>query len=177
MYWRIIIPEFLVHAFNLKSILCFVNYMIIINIHNRMPKSGILFTVACIGDFFNRHNFMKHWVKVIYVLLLIFVSKRRRPNDCERSRARVPKASTRSADKLISQFSWTMRIICYVKVWKYIIAICSLVLCRGFLIRCAILLLFYLYMKEAKKTCRIDAISWTWYPKWLGYPSNSNYEK
>ena len=37
--------------------------------------------------------------------------------------------------------SLTVRIMCYVKVWKYIIAICSLVLRRGFLVRCAILAL------------------------------------
>ena len=40
--------------------------MIISNIHNRMPKSGILFTDICIGDIFNRHNFMKQWVKVMF---------------------------------------------------------------------------------------------------------------
>ena len=28
--------------------------------------------------------------------------------------------------------SWTIRIMCYVKAWKYAIAICSLVLRRGF---------------------------------------------
>ena len=38
-------------------------------------------------------------------------------------------------------YSWTIRIICYVKVWKYIIAIFSLVLGREFLIRCAILVI------------------------------------
>ena len=44
-------PVFSVHVFNVKSILCIVNYMIIrrstmltSNIHNRTPKSGILFT-------------------------------------------------------------------------------------------------------------------------------------
>ena len=38
-------------------------------------------------------------------------------------------------------YSITIRIMCYVKVWKYIIAICSLVFRRGFLIRCAILVI------------------------------------
>ena len=61
MCWRIIIPVFLIHAFNVKSIFCIVNYMIINNIHNRTAKSGILFTEICIRDFFNRHDFMKYW--------------------------------------------------------------------------------------------------------------------
>ena len=30
------------------------------------PKSGILSTDICIGDFFNRHEFMKHWVEVMF---------------------------------------------------------------------------------------------------------------
>ena len=41
----------------------------------------------------------------------------------------------------ITIYSWTVRIMCYWKVWKYIIAICSLVFLRGFLIRCAILVI------------------------------------
>ena len=56
---RNIIPVFLVHVFNVKSIICIVNYMIIrrmtmliSDIHNRTPKSGILLTDICIGDFF-----------------------------------------------------------------------------------------------------------------------------
>ena len=40
-------------------------------------------------------------------------------------------------------YSWTIRTMCYIKVWKNIIAICSLVLWRGFLIRCATLVLLY----------------------------------
>ena len=36
-------------------------------------------------------------------------------------------------------YSWIIRIMCHVKIWKYIIAICSLVLRWWFLIRCAIL--------------------------------------
>ena len=36
-------------------------------------------------------------------------------------------------------YTWTIWFMCYVKVLKYIIAICSLFLHRGFLIRCAIL--------------------------------------
>ena len=43
-----------------KSILCIVNYMITSNIHNRTPKSGILFTDICIGDFCNKHDFMRY---------------------------------------------------------------------------------------------------------------------
>ena len=70
MYWKNIIPVFLAHAFNVKLNLCIVNYMIISNIHNWTPKSGILFTDICIGDFFNGHNFMcplswRHWVEVM----------------------------------------------------------------------------------------------------------------
>ena len=45
-------------------------------------------------------------------------------------------------------YSWTIRIMFFVKVLKYIIAICSLVLCRGFLILCVILvysILMYLF--------------------------------
>ena len=38
-------------------------------------------------------------------------------------------------------YFWTIRIMCYVKVWKYIIVICSLVFRRRFLIRCAILVI------------------------------------
>ena len=41
-------------------------------------------------------------------------------------------------------YSWNIRIVCYVKVWKYIIEICSLVLRRGFLNRYAILVIWYL---------------------------------
>ena len=37
-------------------------------------------------------------------------------------------------------YSWAILIMCCVKVWKYTIAVCSLVLCRGSLIRCAILI-------------------------------------
>ena len=64
MYWRNIIPVFLVHAFNVKSVSCIVNYLMISNIHNRTLKSDILFTYLCIRDFFNRHDLMKHWVQV-----------------------------------------------------------------------------------------------------------------
>ena len=66
MCWRNIITVFLVHAFNVKAILFIVNYMIISNIYNRMPKSDIIFIDTCIGDFFNRHDFIKHWVKVMF---------------------------------------------------------------------------------------------------------------
>ena len=66
MYWRNVLPVFLVHAFNVELILLIVNYMIINHIHNRTPKSSILFTDIFTGDFFNRHDFMKHWVKVMF---------------------------------------------------------------------------------------------------------------
>ena len=73
-------PVFLVHAFNVKSILCIVNYMLVCNIHNRTPKSGIIFTDVCVGDFFNRHNFMKHLVEVMfyYYYLLAKIEPKRR---------------------------------------------------------------------------------------------------
>ena len=66
MSWRIIILVFLVHAFNVKPIWCIVNCMIISNVHNRTPKSGILFLDKCIEDMFNRHDFMMNWVKVMF---------------------------------------------------------------------------------------------------------------
>ena len=59
--------------------------------------------------------------------------------DCERSEAGVPKASLRSADKLLLQFTLGPYELYVIQVWKYIIAICLLVLRRGILIRCAIL--------------------------------------
>ena len=40
--------------------------MIINNIHNITLKSGILLTDIYIEDIFNRHDFMKYWVKVMY---------------------------------------------------------------------------------------------------------------
>ena len=64
MYWRNITSILLVHTFNLKLNLCIVNY--ISNILNRMSKSGILFTDVCIGDSFNKDDFMKHWVEVMF---------------------------------------------------------------------------------------------------------------
>ena len=51
---------FLIHAFNVKSILCFVNYAVICNIHDSTPETGILFTDFYIKDIFNRIDFMKH---------------------------------------------------------------------------------------------------------------------
>ena len=33
--------------------------------HNRTPKSGILFTDICPGDFFNKHNFLKSCLTTI----------------------------------------------------------------------------------------------------------------
>ena len=65
MYCKNIKPVFLVHAFNVKSVLCIVNCMLS-NIYNRTPKSGMLFTNISIGDFFNRIHFLKHWVEVMF---------------------------------------------------------------------------------------------------------------
>ena len=61
-------------------------------------------------------------------------------SDCERSEARALKgvlAERREAPFTI--YSLTIRIMCYVKVWKYLIAICLLVLRKGFFIQAAIL--------------------------------------
>ena len=61
-------------------------------------------------------------------------------SDCQWSEARVPKASSRSAENApFTIYSWTMRIMCYVKVLKIYTIICSLVFRRWFLSRCAML--------------------------------------
>ena len=131
MYWRNILSVFLVHAFNVKFILCIVNHMIISNIHNRTPKSNILFTDMCIGDFFNRLDFMKHWVEFMFYYYAIICEQNLNQivdtSDCERREAPF------------TRYSWNIRIMCYVKIWKHLIAICSLVLRRGFLIQCTML--------------------------------------
>ena len=46
---------------------------------------------------------------------------------------------TERRDASFTIYSWTIRIMYYLKVWKYIIAKCSLILRRGFLIRYAVL--------------------------------------
>ena len=133
MYWRNIIS---VHAFNVKSILCIVNYMIINNIHNRTPKSGILFTDLCKGDFFNTHNFMKLWIKVMlynYYLWAKIESKRR----YEWLRA---KRSEGTGGVLAERKEPPFTIYSWIRI-KYIIALCSLILRRGYLMRCAILVI------------------------------------
>ena len=134
MYWRIIIPVFLV--------LCINNYMRINNMHNRTLKSGILFTDICIRDIFNRHDFTKYWVEVMfyYYCLWAKIEPKRRYECLQVKRSEGAEgvlAERRQAPLII--YSWTIRIMCYWKVWKYIITICSLVLRRRFLIRCAIL--------------------------------------
>ena len=48
----------LVFTFNAKSILSFINYMIISSIHNITPKSSILFTDLCTRDFCNWQDFI-----------------------------------------------------------------------------------------------------------------------
>ena len=58
---------FLVHTFNVTSILCFIKYMIMIsNNQNRTLKSGILFTDLCMKYFFNLHDFMKNLVELLF---------------------------------------------------------------------------------------------------------------
>ena len=54
--------------------------VLVSNIHKRTPNSGILYKNICIGDFFNRHDFMKHWVEVMfyYYYLLAKIEPKRR---------------------------------------------------------------------------------------------------
>ena len=59
-----------------SSILGFVNYMVISSIHNRTPKSSILYRDLSIGDFFNGHDFMKHWVGVMYCYIGSFIQNK-----------------------------------------------------------------------------------------------------
>ena len=73
--------------------------MIISNIHNRTPKSRILFTDICIGDFFNRHDFMKHYLTTIICEQKLNQIVDR--SDCKRNEARALKASSRRAEKLL----------------------------------------------------------------------------
>ena len=70
MYSRNIILVFLVHTFNLNSILCIVKYIIKSNIHNKKLKNGILFTDLCTKNFCNRHNYIKHSVEVCFTVLV-----------------------------------------------------------------------------------------------------------
>ena len=44
--------------------------MIISKIHNKTLTSCILFTDICTGDFFNTHDFMNYWVKVMFCMLV-----------------------------------------------------------------------------------------------------------
>ena len=59
--------------------------------------------------------------------------------DCERSKTSF------------TIYYWTIRIICYIKFWKYLFATCSLVFRIGFWIRCTI---YWWYI--------LDALYW-WY--------------
>ena len=62
--------------------------------------------------------------------------------------------------KVSRLFDIYLRFMCYVKIWKYIIAICSLVLRRGFLIRWAILVYKFVTCKyNFNKSCWISS----WY--------------
>ena len=81
--------------------------MIISNIHNRTPKSGILFTDMCIGDFFNRHDFMIINLKSCFTTIICEQKFNQSvdTSDCEQSEARAPNASSRGAEKLLSQFT------------------------------------------------------------------------
>ena len=142
MCWRIIIPVFLVQAFNVKSILCIINYRIISNIHNKTPTNAILFTDICIGDIFNRHDVMKHRVKDMFYYYYLWAKiKSKRKYEWLRAKRNegAEGVLAERGEAPFTIYSWTIRIMCYIKIWKYIIAIRSLVLCRGFIIRCAIL--------------------------------------
>ena len=129
MYWCNIIPVFLVHAFNVESILCIVNYMIKSNVHNRMPKTGILFTDICLGDFFKRHDLMKHWVEFTFYYYYLWAkseSKRRSEWLQAKRSAGIEGILAERRAAHFTIYSWTIRIMYYVKVGKYIIAIFSL---------------------------------------------------
>ena len=91
-----------------------------------MLKSGSLFTDICIGDIFNRHDFMKHWVKVMFYYYYLWVKIE--PN---RRYDWMPAKRSKGAESVLVErrqapftiYSCTIRIMCYLKVWKYIIAI------------------------------------------------------
>ena len=111
--------------------------LIISNIHNRTPKSSILFTDMSIGDLFSRHDFMKHWVEVMFYYNHLWAQiepKWYKWFRAKRGRWRHLRGVQRSPFHYLLLDHTN-----YVKVWKYIIAICSLVLHRSFQIRCAIL--------------------------------------
>ena len=57
--------------------------MAISNIHNRMPKTGILFTDICLGDFFTRHDFV---CQAVHVCMYVkqFTSLNRKLMWCEK---------------------------------------------------------------------------------------------
>ena len=55
------------------------------NIHNRMVKSGILFTDLCIGDFFNKHDILKSYFTTIICEQKLNQSEN--TNDCKQSEA------------------------------------------------------------------------------------------
>ena len=133
MFWRNVKPVFLVYTFIVKLISCFVNYTVISNIHNRTPKSGILFTDICIGDFFNIQDFMKHWVEVIfyYYYLWTKIEPNRKYEWLQAKRSESAESSLAERIEALSTiYSWTIRIMCHVKFF---------VPRWGFLIRCAIL--------------------------------------
>ena len=110
MYWKNIIPVFLVHEFNVKSIFCIVNYMII------SYESGILYTDICMGDFFNKHDFMKHWVEVMlcYNSLWPKIEPKCWYKWLRAKRSEGALAKRRQTPFTI--YSWTIQIMCYVKV-------------------------------------------------------------
>ena len=74
----------------------------------------------------NGHDFMKHWIEFMFYFYYMWAKiepKRRyewlRANGSEGAEGILPER--RETPSTI--YSWTIRIMCYVKVWKYIISI------------------------------------------------------
>ena len=65
----------------------------------RMPKTGILFTDICIGDFFNKHVFIKHWLEVMFTTIICEQKLNQivDTSDCERWRRRRLRGAQRSS--------------------------------------------------------------------------------
>ena len=145
MWWRNILPAYLVHALNVKYILCNINYMIINNIPNRTPKSGILFTGICIGDIVEIGDIgeimsstnMILWSIELNLCFTTIICEQKfdqavDTSDCER-REDTEGILAERREAPFGIYFLTIRIMCYVKIWKYIIALCLFVLYRGFL--------------------------------------------
>ena len=81
--------------------------MIISNIHNRTPKTGILFTI-CTGDFFN-HDLILRSIDLKSCATTII--------NCEpKLNQSVDTSVCERKEAPFSIYSWTIRIMCYVEV-------------------------------------------------------------